>query len=91
MYSEQLDIELDLESPFAIGELQDLANWLSHNPCDHTTFRMTKRFLLDFGIDQEEAIAWLEERGAACDCEALSAVCLPRLKTWDRKQQRASR
>ena len=46
---------------------------LTENECDHT-HRITEDFLAGAAADAEpeEVLAWLIQRGGACDCEVLA-------------------
>ena len=42
---------------------------LSENECDHT-HRVTEDFLAEAdGVEAEDVLAWLVDRGGVCDCE----------------------
>ena len=57
------------------GLFKHLGERLERGSCDNT-MRFATEFLLDFDEcnDCEEALEWLEERGAFCDCEVLLNV-----------------
>jgi Protein of unknown function (DUF2695) len=52
--------------------LDSLDQQLNEVECDHS-LRFTEDFLADAdGVDGDEVVAWLVDRGGVCDCEVLA-------------------
>ncbi len=60
------------QPPETLGLLFDfLSDSLALEGCDHT-LKHTRAWTLQSGVDESSLLAWLEDNGGFCDCEALA-------------------
>lgn len=60
------------QPPETLGTLFDfLRDRLTHDVCDHT-FKHSRAWILQSGVDEAMVLKWLEDNGGFCDCEALA-------------------
>ena len=66
------------KAPIPKEHLRDLFEHLDRSSmrgyqCDHR-FTLTRPFLKDRALPENEILAWLSEQGAGCDCEIMFNV-----------------
>lgn len=63
--------------PLPLSALKDLFDFLderlSNAECGHTLL-LTRQFMQQKGIDENQVIPWLEKNGGYCDCEVIANV-----------------